>query len=206
MNIITASIGIALVALWGEGSFAPQSWETPVQDKKSPAVGINWMTFSEGMRQAKLSKKRVLVDVCTKWCPWCKQMDEKAYSTQEIVDYIALKYIAIKLDGEGKAATEYQGERLSESNLADKLGTKGYPTTIFLNYDGEFMVKLDGYMDKAVFFKVLQYIGEDVFETKSFTEYAGTSLFGSDGSSSSARKPSQDSEPTKDSSQVKKEP
>ena len=204
MNIISAFLGMALVVLWGIGSSAPRSGEIPMQDRQSAGARIDWMTFSEGMRQARLSKKRVLVNVCAKWCPWCKQMDEKAYSAKEIVDYIAMKYIPVKLDGEGKAETEYQGVRLSESNLADELGTKGYPTTIFLNYDGEFMVKLDGYLDKAVFFKVLQYIGEDVFETKSFTEFAGTSLSGSDGSSSSARKPPQDPEPTKDSSQVKK--
>lgn len=177
--------------------------EPEIQDS---IAKIKWETFSDGVNQARLTKKRVLVVVCATWCPWCKQMDERVYGSKEIADYINRKYVPVKLDGEGKDTLEYAGERFTESGLADKLGSKGYPTTVFLNYDAEFMVKLDGYINKEVFLKVLQYIGEDVFEQKTFTEFAGTSLPKSDGSSSSARGSKHESAAPNDSSQVKEEP
>ena len=172
------------------------------QVKQDSIAKIKWETFSNGIKQAVVMKKRILVDICATWCPWCKQMDEKVYSDPEVVSYITQKYIAVRLNGEGKNVTEYQGIQMKESELADTLGTKGYPTSAFLDHRGEFMVKLDGYINKDVFLKVLQYIGEDVFETKSFTEFAGVSMPRLDGGTSERRQP-RPAVPGTDSSRVR---
>ena len=148
---------------------------------------IRWLGVTEGLLQAKTSHKRILVDVYAKWCGWCKQMEEKVYGSKEVSDYITQKYVPIKLDGESKARVLFGGKEISEENLAELFQTKGYPTTVFLDSEGEFLVKLDGYLGKELFLKVLKYIGEDAFEQKSFGEYAGTSFPTSSELSSSRR-------------------
>ena len=114
-------------------------------------------------------------------------MEEKVYGSKEVSDYITQKYVPIKLDGESKARVLFGGKEISEENLAELFQTKGYPTTVFLDSEGEFLVKLDGYLGKELFLKVLKYIGEDAFEQKSFGEYAGTSFPTSSELSSSRR-------------------
>lgn len=190
MNSVNTRLGTVIVACSIVGSaLVPELLIARVQARHDSVNTIQWESFSEGIRKAGLTKRRILVDICATWCPWCKQMDEKVYSDPEIVSYIAQRYIAVRLNGEGKEWTTYGGIQMSESRLADSLGTKGYPTSVFLDHTGEFMVKLDGYINKEVFLKVLQYIGEDVFDTKSFTEFAGMSLPRSGAGTSGRRQP-----------------
>ena len=61
-----------------------------------------WKKFNEGMSEAKKNGKKILVDVYTDWCTWCKEMDKNTYADKNISAYLKKNYVIIKLNAEGK--------------------------------------------------------------------------------------------------------
>ncbi|CUT04904.1 DUF255 domain-containing protein, partial [Candidatus Kryptobacter tengchongensis] len=51
-----------------------------IQDKKE----LKWYSFSDGLKLAKSENKKVLIDVYTDWCEWCKKMDEEVYTNSTV--------------------------------------------------------------------------------------------------------------------------
>ncbi len=138
------------------------------EDKSQP----RWKSFNEGMAEALKSHKKVLIDVYTGWCGWCKKMDKDTYSDATVSDYLARNYVAIKLDAESSRPLEYEGKSYTESELAAAFGINGYPSIIFLTDAGKPITVYPGYADAKQFRTVLSYIAEDHYRTTKFQDYA----------------------------------
>ena len=134
---------------------------------------LRWMTFNDGMAEAKRTGKKVMIDVYTDWCGWCKKMDKDTYADGSIAEYLDKKYVAIKLNAESSTKLQYQGKAYTEQELAAAFGISGYPSIIFLGKDGEPITVYPGYADANRFEVVLSYIAEDHYKTTKFQDYAG---------------------------------
>jgi len=103
------------------------------------AYAVWWEDDLEtALAKAKKSQKPVMVDFYTEWCGWCKKLDSDTYSDNK-VDGLAKKFICVKVDGDKnrEAASKYQIE--------------GYPTIIFLSYEGKIDERVVGYRDANSF-------------------------------------------------------
>jgi thioredoxin-related protein len=131
------------------------------------------LRFDEALKTAKKENKKVIVDVYTDWCGWCKKMDRDAYSNSEIKKIISDNFVVVKLDAEGSGKTSYNGKSYTDAGLAEYFQVSGYPTTVFLNSEGkviEFtydkykMNNLPGYYTADDFKKVLEYIRDEKYK------------------------------------------
>ena len=132
---------------------------------------FKWMSFNEGVAAAKKSGKKLMVDVYTDWCGWCKRMDNDTYSDGSIADYLKNKYVTVKLNAESAGRLEYRGHSYTERELAAAFGINGYPSIIFLTQGGEPITVYPGYADPQKFKVVLSYIAEDHYKTTKFQDY-----------------------------------
>jgi len=140
---------------------------------------VYWLSFSDALRLAKINGKKVLVDVYTDWCGWCKIMDQKTYSNGSVVNYINQKYFAVKLDAWTTDVIEFQGMEFGplpgkkEHQLAYMLldGKMAYPTTVIMDPDGQILSPVQGYLDPETMEKVLRYYGEDIYLTTPWKDY-----------------------------------
>ncbi len=133
--------------------------------------GVTWMGFSDAIDHAKKTNKKVLVDVYTDWCGWCKRMDATTYADEAVARYLSEHYVSAKLNAESTRKVRYQGKVYTEQELAAAFGISGYPSTIFLRMDGEPITVLPGYADPSQFQTAISFIGEDHYLSKSFDEY-----------------------------------
>ena len=132
---------------------------------------LKWLSFDEGTAEAKKTGKKMMIDVYTDWCGWCKKMDKDTYSDGTITDYLNQKYVAIKINAESAGKLEYRGKSYTEQNLAAAFGVNGYPSIIFLTRDGEPITVYPGYADPSKFKVVLSYIAGDYYKTTKFQDY-----------------------------------
>ncbi len=136
------------------------------------ALAVNdGKSFNEKLNQAKSSNKKVLINVYTDWCGWCKKMDRETYKDAEVNSLIENDYVFIKLNAESNEEITYQGNKYTNAQFVSAFGITGYPATLFLSSNGEPITVVPGYIEPVMFTKILNYIAKDVYKKKTFDDY-----------------------------------
>lgn len=130
---------------------------------------IQWLSLDEASKIAEKTGKKILVDVYTNWCGWCKIMDQKTFSNAEVIQLINANYLAVKLNAETKDSLVYKGVKFgfNPEKRANQLaylllnGKMSYPTTVILNEKSEILTPIAGFIEPSIMVKVLKYYGEN---------------------------------------------
>ena len=54
--------------------------ETPKATANQTA--IEWLSFEQAVQKSLTEQRKVLVDVYTDWCGWCKKMDKETFNEE----------------------------------------------------------------------------------------------------------------------------
>ena len=132
---------------------------------------IKWITLDAGMAEAKKSDKKLLIDVYTDWCGWCKRMDKDVFGNDRVSKYLTQQYVLVKLNAESKEKVNFRGKTTSAMELAQAFGVTGYPSIIFLDSNGEIITSLPGYVSADRFIDIVKFIGEDYYQNMKWEEF-----------------------------------
>lgn len=145
------------------------------------AQEVNWISFEEAVERSKKEPRKLLIDIYTDWCGWCKKMDREAYANEVITSYINEKFYAVKFNAEQKQAIEFDGHtfkfvpqgRRGVHELAAALTNNklSYPTTVFMDEELRVIQPIPGYMDAKALDPILKYIGGDKFKSEKWAEF-----------------------------------
>ncbi|AFM05431.1 thioredoxin domain protein [Bernardetia litoralis DSM 6794] len=125
-------------------------------EKTTKKEKIEWLTFQEAMKKSAQDNKPIFVDVYTDWCGWCKKMDKNTFQTDDVVEYVAQNYHAVKLDAESEDATSFDGQKLTYRQLSGGVfKVTGYPSIVLINSKKQVAVA-PGYRGKDDFVKMLE--------------------------------------------------
>jgi thioredoxin-related protein len=152
---------------------------------KAPGEGvIKWMSIQEAEKACREKPKKIIIDVFTDWCGWCKRMDANTFNNPIVSKYISENYYAVKLDAEQKDDILFLGKtfkfiasgRTGYNELAFELlqGKLSYPTIAFMDENLFYIQPLPGYRGPEDMDKILRYFGSDAFRTKTWDEFAST--------------------------------
>ncbi len=148
--------------------FFLQSEGSPESVSGSP---LSWHSFDEAVTIARRDNKKILLDVYTDWCGWCKKMDSEVYSNPSVISALSASFIAVKVNAESSKPLTFQGRSFTEESFSAGAGVTGYPTTIFLDTESAPITLLPGFVPADRFLPILKYIGEDHYKSLSFEEY-----------------------------------
>ncbi len=142
---------------------------------------VKWYSIEEAEKLNKQQPRKIMVDVYTDWCGWCKKMDKETFNHPVIAEYINENYYPVKLDAESKEeitfnGTTYkfvaQGSRGYHELAAGLLnGKMSYPSIAYMNEKMELLGAVPGYMTAPVIEPLLNYIVEDKYTSESLEEY-----------------------------------
>jgi thioredoxin-related protein len=142
---------------------------------------VKWMTIEEAEAMQKVKPKKILVDVYTKWCRWCRVADSLDYRNREIAHYINQNFYAVKFNAENKKSCTYKGVRYDfeedESLYVHSFaryvlnGKQSYPGTAFIDENGHLIKAETGYMEAPYFEAVLNYYGSDSYKKMSYNNF-----------------------------------
>jgi thioredoxin-related protein len=149
-----------------------------------PVPKIKWYTIQEAEVLSKQNPRKIMIDVYTDWCVWCKRMDTITFLHPVIAEYINNNYYAVKLNAESTADITFNGYtyKYIEQNgrgyheLAAGLlnGRLSFPSIAYLNEKLELLGAIPGYKPPADMEPILNYIAENKFLTQSLEEYQQT--------------------------------
>jgi len=142
---------------------------------------VNWVSIEEAEKMNREKPKKIMVDVYTDWCGWCKKMDKETFGNPVIAGFINKHYYAVKLNAEGKDeiifnGTTYkfiaQGARGYHELAAGLLnGKMSYPSIAYLNEELQLLGAVPGYMTPTSIEPLLNYIAENKFTNQSLEDY-----------------------------------
>lgn len=146
-----------------------------------PAAGIEWLTWDEAAKKMETEPRKVMVDVYTDWCGWCKKMDASTMTDPKVIEEIQKNWYAVKLDGEEKEEIEFRGTvykfvaqgRRGYHELPAALmnGRMSYPTLVFLDEEYNIIQPLPGYRQARELEMILSYFGDDIYKDTSWDDY-----------------------------------
>jgi thioredoxin-related protein len=122
---------------------------------------VGWLNWNQGMSEAAITHRPILVDVYTDWCGWCKRMDRDVYARDDVREYLRGHFIVVRLNAEALDEARFEDRNYTSRALAQRFHVSGYPTTLFLKSSGEHIVSVPGYVPADRFKLMLRYIGED---------------------------------------------
>ena len=172
--LVSVALGGVLVFVIGVSAAEKSSKhieEGKAVGEREAHSNVEWRKFGEGLDEADNQEKKILVDVYTDWCGWCKRMDKSTYTDAAVLEYLDEKFIPVKMNAESRERAEYFGDEYSYRQIASGFKVTGYPTTLFLDSDGKHITTVPGYMKPGQFLAVLRYIGEEHYKDKSFQEF-----------------------------------
>ena len=145
-------------------------------------TNVNWMTITDVESAMKKEKRKVMVDLYTSWCGWCKRMDKATFQNPEIADYLNEKFYAVKFNAEDQNTINFKGEnhkfvaagRKGYNELAHKFanGRMSYPTIAFLDENLDRIDSYPGYKQPQQFDPLLKFIDGNHYKSKSLAEFS----------------------------------
>ena len=68
-----------------------------------------WYTLKEVLDLQKSQPRKILIDIYTDWCGWCKKMDAETFNHPIIVDYLNKHFYPVKFNAEGFDSITFGG-------------------------------------------------------------------------------------------------
>ena len=137
----------------------------------SATAQINWLTPEELAVAQEKEPRKVLVDLYTDWCGWCKRMDQTTFADPTIISYVNENFYAVKFNGESPETISFNGKKYSFKKsgkrgyheLAAELtrGNLSYPTTVFLDAELHVLQAVPGYQRSEVFEQIITYFNDN---------------------------------------------
>jgi thioredoxin-related protein len=146
-----------------------------------PAEKIRWYSFEEAVELSRKNPRKILVDIYTDWCGFCKRMDAETFSNPHVARFINKHFYPVKFNSETKDTIEFQGHvfvnegqgRRSPHQLSVALlqGQMSYPSIVYINEQLELLTAVPGFRTPEQIEPVLRFIGEDHYLRQSWDNY-----------------------------------
>ena len=145
-------------------------------EESNNTARVNWVTIEEAQELVKKNPRKILVDIYTDWCGWCKRMDAVTFSHPVIVSYINENFYAVKLNAEQTEPIMFRGQEFVNENpgkprsahnfaYAVLQGRLGYPAVAFFDEELNLLTVLPGFREPKQFEPILAFFDNNVYHT-----------------------------------------
>jgi thioredoxin-related protein len=145
-------------------------------DKVTSGDEVQWAgprlyNMDEAQATAAQDGKKILLDVYTVWCGFCRKMAAETYPNTGVRQAVDEYFYTVRLDAESDDIIIFNGESMAMKDLASALGVTSFPTTIFIDTNGEPIGIQPGFMEAQMFRNLLGFVGSDAYKTQSFEAF-----------------------------------
>lgn len=117
---------------------------------------IHWLTIEEAQALSEKEPRKVIMDVYTDWCGWCKKMDKTTFADEEVAQYVNENFYAVKLKADSRDAVTFKGKEFTKGELAQAFRVTGYPTIVFFDKSFSKFQPVSGYRGADEFLDLLK--------------------------------------------------
>lgn len=166
----------AFAVIAGILAFSAQRHEAPAPTE------LTWYTFEQAVELNQKAPRKMMIDVYTHWCGWCKRMDKGAFADPKVVEYVQANFYPVKLNAEqredilfGRDTFRYvdTGNGRGVNTLAYSLldGQLGYPTIVYLDGQYRRIMISPGFKESADLLLELKFAAEEHYNTTTWEDF-----------------------------------
>ncbi|HZL30221.1 MAG TPA: thioredoxin family protein [Pseudolabrys sp.] len=185
-DILLCSAASALAAGFSTAAFAGDAPADPILTDdglyKEPWFLESFLVLPEDLEDAHKEGKRFVIMWELKGCPYCKETHFVNFARPDISNYVKANFEVLQLNIIGsRKVTDFDGQELSEKELAAKYGVRFTPTFQFFAERAGPLKKLEpqkrevarapGYLRPDDFVAMFKYVREKAYRDKSFGDY-----------------------------------
>ncbi len=126
------------------------------QQSDNAKASIQWLTLEEAQQLSEKEPRKIIMDVYTDWCGWCKKMDKTTFADKSVVDYVNKNFYAVKLKADSNDKVTFKGQEFTNGQFAQALRVTGYPTIVFWDKNFSNFQPVSGYRQAEEFRKILE--------------------------------------------------
>lgn len=150
----------------GEGMVNPGYEEKPEWFK------LSFLDLKEDVREASEADKRVLLYFYQDGCPYCAKLLQDNFGQRELAEKTRKHFDVIALNMWGdREVTDLRGRPTTEKQFAAQMRVHFTPTMLFLDEQGQQVLRVNGYYFPAKFETALDYVADKREAEMEFREY-----------------------------------
>lgn len=131
----------------------------------------DWISLSKAQKLAAEKNKKVLIFAEADWCGYCRKMHKEVFPARSVHDTLAKYFYPVRLDIESDKKIEFNGNDLTERDLAQQFRVFQVPTFVFLDSGGDVLGIQPGFLPSNIFDKLLAFVGDDLSEVTTIEKY-----------------------------------
>ncbi len=141
---------------------------------------IKWVDFESAEKASKSTKtpKKIMVDLYTDNCGWCKKMDLSTFQNEFIAHYLNEKFYPIRFNAQQRKDVSFNDQifKLDKSGyhelaIALSLGDLSMPTLVFLDEANQIIQPIPGYQNVDDLERILHYFANDIYLKQPWYEF-----------------------------------
>ncbi len=180
LRSIAGLLVLACALAWGatvaraETRPAPQTGEfLGAKKTEYPAwFKESFLEFSEDVREAAQSGKRIMVLFHQDGCPYCNALVEHNLSQKDIESKVRDHFDVVALNMWGdRDVVSMEGQTYTEKTFASALKVQFTPTVMFFDENGGVVLRIDGYLPPQKFKLALDYVADRKETEMTYREY-----------------------------------
>jgi len=149
---------------------------------KQPWFLESFLELADDLDDAQKAGKRFVVMWELKGCPYCKETHFVNFARSDISDYIKANFVVLQLNIIGsRKVKDFDGQELSEKELAAKYGIRFTPTFQFFDENATALkarepqkrevARAPGYLRPDDFLMMFRFVRDKAYRDKSFRDY-----------------------------------
>lgn len=149
---------------------------------KQPWFLESFLELAEDLDEAQKAGKRFVVMWELRGCPYCKETHFVNFARDDISNYIKSNFVVLQLNIIGsRKVKDFDGQELSEKELAAKYGVRFTPTFQFFDEEAAALknrepqkrevARAPGYLRPDDFLAMFRFVREKAYRDKSFRDY-----------------------------------
>jgi thioredoxin-related protein len=133
---------------------------------------IQQWDLEEDVIEAQRQGKHVIVFFHLDECPYCARMLNENFREGESRKFMEQRFDVVAVNVMGDLSVDWiDGETYTEKGLKKHLKAIATPTIVFLDFDGNKVLQLNGYRDPVAYRHALEYVDTRQYAEKSFADY-----------------------------------
>lgn len=145
---------------------------------------LKWYTWTEAIEKLASDDKpkKIMVDLYTDWCGYCKKMDDETFSDPYVIKYIQENFYPVKFDAEQRKPLRYADHtfkfdpyrgRNGVHALAFALldGNMSYPSMVYLDEKQKRIAISPGFKPADSFLRELRFFGDNHYKVTDYETY-----------------------------------